>query len=153
MAFRLESPPYRLIERPIHAGMLSAPLKGMPTITNTHPARMERAQASLENAHSPIHQSTFPRLLLGAIALVPAASLIAALATEGATRMAFGYFNILWTGLLMLVFGGWMLKSGRFSTDRKVAWVFSWILAAPISLPLYWYRHVWHAPEAQLTHA
>jgi len=125
----------------------------MTPITNTHPARRERAQASLQNAHSPIHQSTFPRLLLGVVALVPAVSLAAALLADGATRMALGYFNILWTGLLMLVFGGWMVKSGRFSTDRKLAWVFSWILAAPITLPLYWVRHVWNAPKAQLTHA
>ena len=125
----------------------------MTTITNTHPARMERAQASLKNAHSPIHQSALPRLLLGGIALVPAASLVAFFLTEGATAMGIGYFNILWTGLLMLIFGGWMLKSGRFSLDRKVAWVFAWILAAPLTLPLYWYRHVWNAPEAQLTHA
>ncbi|MBO6937864.1 MAG: hypothetical protein JJ863_23045 [Deltaproteobacteria bacterium] len=125
----------------------------MSTLTNTHPARMKRAQASLQNAHAPIHQSSLPRLVLGAVALVPAASLIAALLTEGATRMALGYFNILWTGLLMLVFGGWMLKSGRFSLERKIAWVFSWILAAPLSLPLYWYRHVWHAPQGHVTHA
>lgn len=133
--------------------MLSAPPLGMTPTTNTHPARLEGAQSTLKNAHSPIHQSALPRLVLGIIALVPAASLIAVAVTEDATRMAFGYFNILWTGLLMLVFGGWMVKSGRFSTDRKIAWVFGWILAAPITLPLYWYRHVWNAPEAQLTHA
>jgi hypothetical protein len=124
----------------------------MTTTTNTHPRRRERANATLENAHSPIHQSWLPRLVLGAIALVPALSFLMALTAEGARQVALGYFNILWTGLLILVFGGWMIRSGRFSLDRKIAWVFAWLLAAPISLPLYWYRHVWNAPEAQVVH-
>ncbi len=122
------------------------------TITNTDPRRLEEAKRSLENDHSPIHQSTLPRLVLGAISLVPAISFVMALAAEGARQVALGYFNVLWTGLLILVYGGWMLRSGRFSLDRKIAWVFAWLLAAPISLPLYWYRHVWKAPKAQLTH-
>jgi len=93
-----------------------------------------------------------PRLLLGTIALVPAISLIMALAAEGPEQAGLAYFNILWTGLLILVFGGWMMSSKRFNLSQRFAWVFSWILAAPITLPLYWYRHVWNAPEAQVVH-
>jgi len=106
----------------------------------------------MKDANSPVHQSAIPRLLLGLIALVPAASFVAFLVAEGPRQMAFGYFNVLWTALLALIFGGWMVKSGRFSFERKFAWVFSWVVAPPITLPLYWYRHVWNAPEAQVVH-
>jgi len=120
--------------------------------TNTHPRRLDRAKTTLENAHAPVHQSSLPRLVLGVISIIPAISLVMALVAEGSERAGLGYFNLLWTGLLILVFGGWMVRSGRFSLEQKIAWVFSWILAAPITLPLYWFRHVWNAPEAQVVH-
>lgn len=122
------------------------------SFTNTHPSRLERAKTTLKNAHAPIHQSAIPRLLLGTISLVPAISLVMALSAEGPDQAALGYFNILWTGLLILVFGGWMVSSKRFSLSQRFAWVFSFLVAAPITLPLYWYRHVWNAPEAQVVH-
>jgi len=122
------------------------------THSNTHPRRIHRAQDALANAHAPVHQSWLPRLVLGAIAIVPAISLVMALNAQGSEQAALGFFNILWTGLLMLVFGGWMVASKRFASGQKLAWVFVWLLAAPITLPLYWYRHVWGASKAQLIH-
>ena len=46
---------------------------------------------------------------------------------------------LMWTGLLVLVFGGWMVKTQGVPLDRKVAWGFAFVLLAPITLPLYWY--------------
>ena len=106
-----------------------------------------------DTAHDPTHQSRMPRLVLGLVAVVPAISLVLALSTDGATQVAIGYLNILWTALLMLVFGGWMIRTAGFSLDRKIAWAFAFILAAPITLPLYWYLHVWKAPTARVVHA
>ena len=106
----------------------------------------------LVDAHDPTHQKRFPRVVIGAVALVPLASLVALLLTEGSTRMAIGYFSLLWTGLLVVVFGGWMMKGAGFSLDRKIAWAFAFILAAPLTLPLYWYRHVWNAPVGRVQH-
>jgi len=122
------------------------------TYTNTHPRRLDEAQGALANAHAPVHQSWIPRLVLGAVALVPAISLVMALDAQGSDQVALGYFNILWTGLLMLVFGGWMMASKRFASGQKLAWIFAWLLAAPVALPLYWYRHIWQAPKAELVH-
>lgn len=124
----------------------------MTTLVNTHSARGKRAQSALTSAHAPVHQSALPRLVLGLIALMPAVSFIAALQAEGAAQMGYAYFNVLWTGLLALTFSGWMFASGRFSKEQKFAWVFSWIVMPPLSLPLYWFRHVWNAPEATVTH-
>jgi len=121
----------------------------MTTLTKTARAR---SQSLSTDAHSPVYQSTLPRLVLGLIALVPAASLIAAFQSQGATQMGYAYFNILWTGLLALTFSSWMFGSGRFSSEQKLAWIFSWIAMPPLTLPLYWYRHVWNAPEAAVTH-
>lgn len=129
-----------------------APIPSMSSITNTHPARLDRAKTSLKDAHAPVHQNRFPRLVLGLVALVPAISFVAALVSDGATQMGFAYLNLLWTGLLAIVFSGWMIRSGRFRLEQKIAWVFGFVVAPPITLPLYWYRHVWNAPEAQVTH-
>ena len=107
----------------------------------------------LVDAHDPSHQTRLPRMILGLCALVPVASLAILPFMEGAARAGMGYFSLLWTGLLVLVFGGWMVKTQGVPLDRKVAWGFAFVLLAPITLPLYWYRHVWNAPVARVRHA
>lgn len=136
----------------VRAWGVQSPPPMTTTYANTHPGRTPLADSSLRDAHAPVHQSRLPRLVFGAIALVPAVSLGAALGAEGAEQVALGFFNVLWTGLLMLMFGGWMVTSRRFSSGQRLGWIFAFVLAAPLSLPLYWYRHVWQAPEAQVVH-
>ncbi len=106
----------------------------------------------MDDAHDPTHQTRLPRLILGLVALVPFVSLVMALVADGATRAALGYFHVLWTALLVLIFGTWMVKNPTLTLDRKLAWGFFFVLIAPLALPLYWRRHVWRAPTSTVTH-
>lgn len=104
------------------------------------------------------------RVVLGILAFVPAAIGVAILVglvaaapdTEVASMTAAPvanaglYGGLLAMFLLLLFFGAFVMNNRRIGPTSKAWWAVGFLLAGPVTIPLYWYMHVLHAPHHDL---
>jgi hypothetical protein len=106
------------------------------------------------------HSETIPRWGVGARAalgllsfialLIPVVLLSVALLTPPGHDIdttllggAFGMF--IFHGLLVLFFVSFVVQNPRIEEER-ILWVLGLLVAAPLMLPIYWWKHIWKAP-------
>ncbi|MFW6049959.1 MAG: hypothetical protein ACODAU_02225 [Myxococcota bacterium] len=98
----------------------------------------------------PSTQGRGTRALLGLLAFLPlalvvAAGVFASTPEGGAGTMLYGAVLLMF--LLVLFFGAFVINNRRIPGQHKVGWAASFLLIGPVTIPLYWYIHVWHAPH------
>ena len=106
------------------------------------------------------HSETIPRWGVGArvalgvlslIALIiPLVLLAVALLTPGSdavdTQLLGGSFGMfIFHGLLVLFFVSFVIQNPRIEQERAL-WIAGLLFAAPLTLPIYWWKHIWKAP-------
>jgi hypothetical protein len=48
---------------------------------------------------------------------------------------------------LMVIYGGLMGNNPRIPADARILWYVAFTFIGPISLPTYWFVHIWPAPH------
>lgn len=104
------------------------------------------------------------RIVVGVLAFLPLLAVVGILAgltvlpPQGTVGdlLVFPYANatlyagVLFMFMLALFFGAFVMNDRRIRSNSKIWWAVSFIVAGPISIPLYWYVHVLHAPHHSL---
>ncbi|WP_157560500.1 hypothetical protein [Hydrogenivirga sp. 128-5-R1-1] len=58
---------------------------------------------------------------------------------------AFHFFMYLYTGLLFAFYVIHLLGNRELSKERKALWAFAFLFFSVLSMPLYWYLHIWRS--------
>ena len=125
----------------------------MSSIPITHPQTdttdsTDRLRVRSPEPHLPRFQRAGARLLLGLCSVVPLGGLVAILAygPERPLSIAMGFGVLLWTALMIAMFGGYAFRNPRLAPQTRRAWLFLMVIGAPLTLPVYWAKHVWSPP-------
>lgn len=99
--------------------------------------------------HAPPRMSRAARFAVGVVAFGPLIGLAAALSAglESAAGLGIAIGTLFWSTMALFLFGGYLLGGCRFSGVQQAGWSLAFLFAAPLSLPLFWFRHVLGAPR------
>jgi uncharacterized membrane protein YedE/YeeE len=84
---------------------------------------------------------------LGLVACLATATLSAgSLLGSGLFGVLLGAATLVMTFVLFLVYGNLVSNNSRLSTRGRTAWLFAFLVAGPVTVPLYWLMHVRPTP-------